>query len=84
MLPMLELYQFESCPFCVKVRSALTELELDVVLRQAPYGSANSDKIFEWTGRRTVPFLVDEENGVKMHESDDIVAYLKEYKAKTA
>ena len=36
------------------------------------------DELMEKGGKRQVPFLVDEENGVSMYESDDICRYLEE------
>ena len=30
-------------------------------------------------GKRQVPFLVDDERGVSMYESADIIAYVKEH-----
>ncbi len=77
---MLELYQFERCPYGQKVRQKLTELDLDWISRTAPKGSKNRKKLLELGGKEQVPFLVDSEKGVKMYESDDIIAYLeKEY-----
>ena len=75
---MLKLYQYTGCPYCAKVIKAIDELGLDVELVDASWGNENSDQIEAWTGRRTVPFLVDEEADVKMHESEDIIAYLRE------
>lgn len=77
---MLELYQFEDCPYCAKVRVKLTELGLDWISRAAPAGSQNRQKLFELGGKGQVPFLVDSNNSVMMYESDDIIEYLeKEY-----
>ena len=35
---LLELYEFESCPFCRKVRDALTELDLEAMIYPCPKG----------------------------------------------
>jgi hypothetical protein len=32
----LELYEFEACPFCRKVREALTLLDLDAIIYPCP------------------------------------------------
>ena len=34
----LELYEFEGCPFCRKVREALTVLDLDAMIYPCPKG----------------------------------------------
>ena len=33
---LLELYDIEACPYCRKVREALTMLDLDVIIRPSP------------------------------------------------
>ncbi|RME60814.1 glutaredoxin [Candidatus Parcubacteria bacterium] len=77
---MIELYQFEQCPYSRKVREKLTELHLDWVARSAPKGSPQRQKLIELGGKDQVPFLYDPEKGIKLYESDAIIAYLeKEY-----
>ena len=77
---MLELYQFEQCPYCKKVREKLTELDLDYICRNVPKGSETRELLVDLGGQEQVPFLVDTNGGevVKMYESDDIVDYLEE------
>ena len=36
------------------------------------------DELMEKGGKRQVPFLIDEEKGISMYESDDIIKYLEE------
>ena len=74
---MLELYQFEECPYCVKVRIKLSELGLDYISRTAPKGSAKRKYLEKLGGKQQVPFLVDQDKGVMMYESDDIIEYLQ-------
>ena len=74
---MLELYEFESCPFCRKVRDALTELDLEVMVYPCPKGGT----VFRPTavalgGKAQFPYLVDPNTSTRMYESDDITAYL--------
>lgn len=77
---MIELYQFEGCPFCRKVREKLTELQIDYICRNTPHGSPRRQELVKIGGKDQVPLLVDKEKGIKMYESDAIVAYLeKEY-----
>lgn len=75
---MIELYQFEQCPYCAKVRTALTELEVDYIIRNVPKGSPKRDFLQKLGGQQQVPFMVDQDAGVMMYESDDIIAYLQE------
>jgi hypothetical protein len=37
----LELYEFEGCPFCRKVREALSMLDLQAMIRPCPKGGPN-------------------------------------------
>lgn len=75
---LLELYQFEGCPFCSKVREKLNELRIDFIARQVePKGDRS--RVEEVSGQTSVPVLVDSNRNVKMSESDDIVEYLEEH-----
>lgn len=75
----LELYEFEGCPFCRKVREAVTILDLDVLFYPCPSnGPTWRPKAVELSGKRQFPFLVDPNNGRSMLESDDIITYLWE------
>ena len=74
---LLELYEFEGCPFCRKVRDALTELDLDAMIYPCPKGGKIfRPKAIELGGKAQFPYLVDPNTGTSMYESDDIVAYL--------
>lgn len=75
----LVLYEFDSSPFCRKVRDACAHLDLTVLLLPCPgalEGAGFSDEHFAKTGRRTVPYLIDEGAGTAMFESEVIVNYL--------
>lgn len=75
----LQLYEFEGCPFCRKVRDALTELDLDAMIYPCPKGgSVYRDKVIAEGGKAQFPYLVDPNTGRRMYESDDIVDYLFE------
>lgn len=77
----LELYEFEGCPFCKKVREAICILDLDVMVYPCPKeGTTWRPKAIELGGKKQFPFLVDPNTGKQMYESDDIINYLfKEY-----
>jgi glutathione S-transferase len=73
----LELYEFEACPFCRKVREALSVLDLDAVVYPCPKGGErHRPEVVRRGGKALFPYLVDPNEGVEMYESDDIIAYL--------
>ena len=72
----LELYEFEPCPYCRKVREALTELDIDYVSRSAARGSGSRDEAIAKGGKKQFPYLVDPNTGAAMYESEDIIDYL--------
>ncbi|EYF02963.1 glutathione S-transferase N-terminal domain-containing protein [Chondromyces apiculatus] len=75
----LELYEFEACPFCRKVREALTALDLDAVIYPCPKdGPRYREEIRRRGGKAQFPYLVDPNTGKEMYESDAIVRYLAE------
>ena len=70
---MIKLYQYESCPFCEKVRRKLAELNIEY--EKVEVSPADKPQVVKDLGG-TVPVIDD--NGHKMNESDDIVKYLEE------
>jgi glutathione S-transferase len=73
----LELYEFEGCPFCRKVRVALSEMDLDALIYPCPKsGPRFRQEVRRRGGMAQFPFLVDPNTGREMYESDDIVRYL--------
>jgi len=73
----LELYEFEGCPFCRKVREALSILDLDAVIHPCPKGGPRfRPEVLRRGGKALFPWLVDPNRDVAMYESDDIIRYL--------
>jgi len=71
------LYEFEGCPFCRKVREALTMLDLDAEIRPCPKnGPRFREEVRERWGKYQFPALVDPNTGDEMFESADIVRHL--------
>jgi glutaredoxin 3 len=56
---MLELYQFEECPYSRKVRLQMSEWELDYILRNVPQDKADRERLKKVSGQDSVPTLVD-------------------------
>lgn len=76
---LLELYEFEACPYCRLVREALTELDLDAMIYPCPKnGGRFRPRVIELGGKALFPFMVDPNTGQQMYESLDIIAYLFE------
>ncbi|MDJ0853114.1 MAG: glutathione S-transferase N-terminal domain-containing protein [Myxococcota bacterium] len=79
----LELYEFEACPYCRKVREALTTLDLDAMIYPCPKGGPRfREQVKARGGRAMFPYLVDPNTGKEMYESDDIVSYLYQHYGK--
>ncbi|KDO43150.1 hypothetical protein CISIN_1g019273mg [Citrus sinensis] len=73
----LQLFEFEACPFCRRVREAITELDLSVEVFPCPKGSIrHREMVRRLGGKEQFPFLIDPNTGVSMYESGDIVNYL--------
>ena len=70
------LYNMEGCPYCRKVREALSELDLQHVVRNVPRGSPKRAELKKLGGTEQVPYLIDPNTGKAMYESDNIAAYL--------
>ena len=77
----LALYQYESCPFCMRVRMVLDQLGIEVETRDTLHDADRADELISATGRRTVPVLRIEEAGGSVRwlsESARIISYLGE------
>jgi len=73
---LLELYEWEACPFCRRVREALSELDLEAMIIPCPRGGRNRQEVIALGGKTQFPFLVDPNTGMKLYESEDIIRYL--------
>lgn len=76
----LELFYFDECPYCQLVLSTMNELGLkEIELKNTRKNPEYAQKLFQDTGRRTVPCLYID--GKPMHESREIAAWLKAHYA---
>jgi glutaredoxin/uncharacterized protein (DUF302 family) len=72
---MITLYQTEWCPYCHRVRQALTELGLTYTAVNVPYSSEDRVELRAVAGQTGVPVLTD---GDKVYgDSDEIIRYLR-------
>lgn len=77
----LALYQFKTCPFCIKVRREISRLSLNIPLLDAQNQSQNRAALLQGGGQIKVPCLkiTNKQGKVEwMYESADIIRYLKE------
>ena len=77
----LALYQFSTCPFCIKVRQEMRRLSLPIEKRDAQHHLNNRNALVQGSGASKVPCLkITEANGQTrwLQDSDAIVAYLRE------
>jgi glutaredoxin len=77
----LALYQFTTCPFCIKVRREMKRLSLNIEKLDALKNPAARAELLENGGQVKVPCLrITDKDGKHswMYESDDIIAYLHE------
>lgn len=71
------LYEFEGCPFCRKVREALTELDLSAEIRPCPKnGKRYRPELRARAGKAQFPYLIDPNTDWESYESATIVDYL--------
>lgn len=75
----LALYQFRTCPFCIKVRKEIARLGLNIELRDAQLDPEHKKALLEGGGKVKVPCLkITHDDGHEewMYESDTINAWL--------
>ncbi|WP_411964238.1 glutaredoxin family protein [Haloferax sp. YSMS24] len=70
------LYALDGCPFCENVHDALTEAGIDYETHWVEALHSERDEVKRVSGQRVVPVLVDEDRGVTMNESENIIQYI--------
>ena len=80
----LKLYEFEGSPFCRRVREVITLLNLDVEIYPCPKGGKKYRQIVkDKGGKKQFPFLIDENTGDQLYESQQIIHHLFKHYGKT-
>lgn len=77
----LALYQFRTCPFCIKVRQEMRRLSLPIELRDAQFDPQHRAELEQGGGRVMVPCLkiTGADGSVTwLYESGQIKAWLQE------
>jgi glutathione S-transferase len=75
----LVLYQFKTCPFCIKVRREVNRLSLTIEMRDAQKNPQHRADLLQGGGQIKVPCLQikDEQGNVQwLYESSEINRYL--------
>jgi glutaredoxin len=76
----MSLYQFKTCPFCVKVRRELKRHALNIETRDAKDNTEIKAELVREGGQHKVPCLRTESTDGSvtwLYESNDIIAHLK-------
>lgn len=76
----LALYQFKTCPFCMKVRREIKRLSLNIELRDAQHDSQHRAHLLQEGGQVKVPCLrINQRDGAAtwLYESDKVIQYLR-------
>lgn len=76
----LVLYQYRTCPFCIKVRQELCRLSLNIEKLDAQHAGKNRDDLVSGGGKAKVPCLkITDQAGQTqwMYESGAIINYLR-------
>ena len=76
----MSLYQFHTCPFCIKVQRAIHRLGLEIEVKDAKNDAQSRQELEKMGGKIQVPCLRLKEEGkddVWMYESNDIISHLE-------
>lgn len=77
----LSLYQFRTCPFCIKVRQEMRRLSLNIKQLDAQRDAGNREELLRGGGQVKVPCLrIANGSGESqwLYESGKIIKYLRE------
>lgn len=76
----LALYQYRTCPFCIRVRQEMRRLSLPIVWLDAQHDTIHRSALLQGAGSARVPCLkITDAAGQSqwLQESDAIIAYLR-------
>lgn len=72
----ITMYVLEGCPYCEAVTDRLEEAAIEYEREEVPALHSGRDEVKRVSGQRAVPVLVDEDHGVTMAESENILEYV--------
>lgn len=73
----IRLYALDGCPWCEKVSDALDDVGIEYETEWVDALHADRNEVKRVSGQRGVPVLIDEERGVTMSESANILEYIE-------
>jgi glutaredoxin len=76
----LALYQFQTCPFCIKVRQEISRLSLNIKRIDAQHEGPGRQELLKGGGQTKVPCLKITDKAGKtqwLYDSEKIIAYLR-------
>jgi len=73
----LTLFALDGCPWCEKVHNALAEAGIEYETEWVEPLHSERNEVQRVSGQRGVPVLVDDERGVTMAESANILEYVE-------
>ena len=80
----ITLYQFKTCPFCMKVRREIKRQSLNIELRDAQHDQQHRQQLLSGGGQIKVPCLTVKNKAGDhnwLYESDNVIEYLRELAA---
>ena len=81
---MLTLFYKPTCPFCRRVLDEAEDSGIEIELKDVSNNAEALEELIQKGGKKQTPFLEDQERGVSMYESGDIISYLTEHYKKEA
>ncbi len=72
---MITLYINPACPYCRTAVTAAQELHVPLTLKDVNDAGV-PEELVRLGGKKQMPYMVDDEHGVSMYESAEIVKYL--------
>ncbi len=73
----IRLYALEGCPWCQKVHDALGDADVEYETEWVEALHSGRNEVRQISGQRAVPVLIDDNNGVTMTESANILEYVE-------
>lgn len=73
----ITLYALDGCPYCEKVHDALQEADVDYETTWTEALHSKRNEVKRVSGQRAVPVIVDDDRGVTMAESANILDYVE-------
>ncbi|GGI85045.1 hypothetical protein GCM10007978_23480 [Shewanella hanedai] len=78
----VQLYYFNTCPYCIKVLLSIKMMGLEFEHKNIHSSEIYKDELIEGGGKKQVPCLrIEENDSVRwLYESSDIIDYLQQRK----